>query len=126
MEAHALSLNDFGMPKVFNASDSMYVHIIQLILLDPGKFQSHPNMGVGLRTRYKFNNNDNVLDSLQEDITNQINKYLPELTGASVILTQNNHTLGIIIDTNSGIYTLAYNSVTDTMDVAPNYILNQL
>jgi hypothetical protein len=126
MEAHVLSLNDFNMPKVFNASDSAYVHIIQLILLEPGKYQSHPTMGIGIRSRYRYNNEDNFLDKLKSDITEQIENYLPELTGATVSLTHNDHVLGIIIDTTTGTYVVAYNSITDTMDAAATYVLNQL
>ena len=126
MEAHVLSLNDFNMPKVFNASDSAYVHIIQLILLEPGKYQSHPNMGIGIRSRYRYNNDDNFLIDLKSDITNQITTYLPELTDVTVSLTHNNHILGIIVDTTTGTYVVAYNSITDTMDAAATYILDQL
>lgn len=126
MEAHVLSLNDFNMPKVFNASDSAYVHIIQLILLEPGKYQSHPTMGVGIRSKYRHNNEDNFLIDLKSDITNQIETYLPELVDVSVSLTHNNHILGIIIDTSTGTYVVAYNSVTDTMDAAATYVLDQL
>ena len=126
MEAHVLSLNDFNMPKVFSASDSAYVHIIQLILLEPGKYQSHPNMGVGIRSRYRYNNEENFLIDLKSDITNQITTYLPELLDVSVTLTHNDHTLGIIIDTTTGTYVVAYNSVSDTMDAAATYVLEQL
>lgn len=126
MEAHVLSLNDFNMPKVFNASDSAYVHIIQLILLEPGTYQSHPKMGVGIRSKYRYNNEDNFLIDLKSDITNQISNYLPELTDVSVSLTHNDHILGIIIDTSTGTYVVAYNSISDTMDAAATYILDQL
>ena len=126
MEAHVLSLNNFNMPKVFNASDSAYVHIIQLILLEPGKYQSHPNMGVGIRSRYRYNTEDSFLIDLKSDITNQIMTYLPELTDVSVSLTHNNQILGIIIDTTTGTYVVAYNSVTDTMEAAATYVLDNL
>lgn len=126
MEAHVLSLNDFNMPKVFSESDSAYVHIIQLILLEPGTYQSHPKMGVGIRSRYRYNNEDNFLIDLKSDITNQINTYLPELTDVTVTLTHNDHILGIIIDTTTGTYVVAYNSLTDTMDAPATYVLDQL
>ena len=126
MEAHVLSLNDFNMPKVFDASDSAYVHIIYIILLEPGKYQSHPNMGVGIRSKYRHNNEDNFLVDLESDITNQIQTYLPELTDVSVSLTHNDHVLGIIIDTSTGTYVVAYDSVTDTMDAAATYVLDDL
>ena len=48
MKEHVLSLNDFNMPKVFNESDSAYVLIIRLLLLEPGKFQSHPEVDIVL------------------------------------------------------------------------------
>lgn len=126
MEAHVLSLNDFNMPKVFNASDSAYVHIIQLILLEPGKYQSHPHMGVGIRSKYRHNNEDNFLINLKSNIADQIMTYLPELTDVTVSLTHNNQVLGIIIDTSTGTYVVAYNSVTDTMEAAATYVLDEL
>ena len=126
MEAHVLSLNEFNMPKVFNSSDSAYVHIIQLLLLEPGKYQSHPNMGVGIRSRYRHNNEDNFLINLKSDITDQINTYLPELAGVDITLTNKNEVLGIIIDTTTGTYVVAYNSVSDTMEAAATYVLDQL
>lgn len=126
MEAHVLSLNDFNMPKVFSDSDSAYVHIIQLILLEPGTYQSHPNMGVGIRSRYRYNNNEDFLINLKSDITNQIMSYLPELANVSVSLTHSNNILGIIIDTSTGTYVVAYNSISDTMDAAATYVLDQL
>ena len=126
MQAHVLSLNDFNMPRVFDASDSAYIHIIYIILLEPGKFQSHPKMGVGIRSKYRHNNEDNFLIDLKSDITNQITNYLPELTDVTVSLTHNDHVLGIIIDTTTGTYVVAYNSLTDTMDAAATYVLDQL
>jgi hypothetical protein len=102
------------------------VHIIQLILLEPGKYQSHPNMGVGIRSKYRYNDRESFIIDLQSDITNQITTYLPELTGVSVSLTHNDHVLGIIIDTSTGTYVVAYNSITDTMDAAATYVLENL
>lgn len=49
MKEHVLSLNDFNMPKVFDASNSIYVLIVRIILLEPGTFQSHPEMGIGIK-----------------------------------------------------------------------------
>ena len=125
-KAHVLSLNEFNMPKVFSESDSAYVHIIYLLLLEPGTFQSHPNMGVGLRSRYRYNNNENFLLDLKNSITDQISTYLPELTFIDISLTVSNTTLGIIIDTTNGAYVLAYDSEKDVMDASASYVLDQL
>ena len=72
MNAHLLSLNDFSMPKVLTGTNAMYTKIVYLLLLEPGKFQSHPTMGVGLRSRYRYNNSENLLQNLHLDIQDQI------------------------------------------------------
>ena len=126
MKEHVLSLNDFNMPKVFNESDSAYVLIIRLLLLEPGKFQSHPEMGVGIRSRYRFNNDENFLMNLQNDIKKQIDKYLPELSATDVTITSNNKFLGIIINTADGAYVVSYDTTTDVMQAAATHVLDEL
>ena len=126
MKEHVLSLNDFNMTKVFNESDSAYVLIIRLLLLEPGKFQSHPEMGVGIRSRYRFNNDENFLMNLQNDIKKQIDKYLPELSATDVTITSNNKVLGIIINTADGAYVVSYDTTTDVMQAAATHVLDEL
>ena len=126
MKEHVLSLNDFNMPKVFNESDSAYVLIIRLLLLEPRKFQSHPEMGVGIRSRYRFNNDENFLMNLQNDIKKQIDKYLPELSATDVTITSNNKVLGIIINTADGAYVVSYDTTTDVMQAAATHVLDEL
>ena len=126
MQAHLLSLNDFGMPKVYSGTSAMYTKIVYLILLEKGKFQSHPDMGVGLRSRYRFNNEENFLQTLQSDITSQISTYLPELSAIDISVNIKDHTLGIVIDTSEGAYTIAYNGSTDVVDAPATYVLEDL
>lgn len=126
MKEHVLSLNDFGMPKVFDENDSMYVLIIRLLLLEPGKFQSHPEMGVGIKSRYRYKSGEDILIALQNDINNQINKYLPELTATDVTLTMQGQVLGIIIDTRDGAYVVSYDTTTDVMKAAATNVLDSL
>ena len=126
MKEHVLSLNDFNMPKVFNENDSAYVLIIRLLLLEPGKFQSHPEMGVGIRSRYRFTNDENLLVSLKNDINNQINKYLPELVATDVTVTKNDKVIGIIINTADGSYVVAYDTAKGVMEAAATHVLDDL
>lgn len=127
MEAHLLSLDNFSKPKVLEASNAAYVNIIYLLLLSKGKYQSHPDMGVGLRERYRYNNDINFLSTLQSDIKNQISQYLPELSIVDVSVNmRSDHILGIIIDTNDGSYVMAYDSKSEKIDAAASYILNDL
>lgn len=126
MQAHLLATNDFGMPSVYSGTDAAYVKLVYLIMLEPGKFQSHPNMGVGIRSRYRHNNEDNFLQNLQSDITNQINAYLPELSMIDVSVNHKDEILGIIINTEQGAYALAYNNSNDIMDAPASYVLDNL
>lgn len=127
MQEHVLSLNDLSTPKVFDKSNAEYVLIARLILLEPGKYQSHPEMGVGIKSRYRFNNSENVLDSLAADIKEQISKYLPTLIASEVSLTlKKDHILGIIINTDSGMYTFAYDTENESLESGVSYILNDL
>lgn len=126
MEAHLLSLNSFSKPKVFDKSSAEYTHIIYLLLTSKGKYQSHPEMGVGLRERYRYNNDSNFLLSLQNDIKNQIQQFLPELDLVDITLSVKEHTLGIIIDTSEGAYVLAYDDTTTNITAAATYVLDDL
>lgn len=125
MEAHTLSLNDFNMPLVFKGNNAAYVNIIRLIELEKGTFQSHPDMGVGIHSRYRFNNDENVLQNLQHDIQNQIERFLPQLSATDIRCTLKDGILSITIDTVNGVYAIDYNQATDT--VAPaTYSLGEL
>lgn len=127
MKEHVLSLNDFNMPKVFDASNSIYVLIVRIILLEPGTFQSHPEMGIGIKSRYRYGTIDDAfLSTLKNDISKQLETYLPSLASTDIVLTVNGNTLGIIIDTEDGAYVLAYNSDTNILDTAATYVLDDL
>ena len=67
MKEHVLSLNNFNMPKVYNGSDAEYILIVRLLLLEPGKIQTHPYMGVGIISRYRYNNEDNFMINLNQE-----------------------------------------------------------
>lgn len=126
MEAHVLSLNDFSRPKVFDKADAEYVNIVYLMLLNKGTYQSHPNMGLGIRERYRFDNNENLLNDLRNDIRNQLTQFLPTINVTNVETILKDKTLGVIIYTISGVYVVAYDSDKDVIDVAADYILDDL
>ena len=110
-----LSLNNFNAPKVFKGETAEAIHIVYLILLDKGKCQTHPNMGVGLRTEFRWSKSDDILFSLQNEIRNQIETYLPNVTLNDLQLTlTDDHILGIIIVANNNAYVMAYNTEKDS------------
>ena len=115
MDAHVMALNEFNMPKVFKDLTGNYMHVIYLILLDKGKFQSHPDMGVGLRSRYRFTN---AIEALKDDITEQMATYLPDIKNVSVdVSLTDDHILGIIVSSEEASYVLAYNTLDDTVTI---------
>ena len=126
MQAHLLSTNDFSMPLVYDKSNAEYINIMYLLYLTKGKYQSHPDMGVGLRERYRFALDDALLYALREDVKKQIQQYLPQINVIQVETVIQNNILGIIISTASGAYVLAYDKENDVMDVGSKYILNNL
>ena len=126
MQEHVLSINNFNMPKVYDKSDATYMLIVRLLLLEPGKFQSHPYMGIGLKSKYRYNNQEGFLQTLQKDIKNQISMYLPQLSFTDITLTIKDRILGIIINTNDGAYVVAYDNDKNAIDAAATYILDNL
>lgn len=126
MQEHVLSINNFNMPKVYDKSDATYMLIVRLLLLEPGKFQSHPYMGIGLKSKYRYNNQEGFLQTLQNDIKNQMSIYLPQLSFTDITLTIKDIILGIIINTNDGAYVVAYDNEKNSIDAAATYILDNL
>ena len=129
MQAHLLSLNNFNMPLVYSGDVADYAHIVYLLLLEKGKFQSHPDMGVGIRSRYRFTSEENMLNNLQEDIKDQISKYLPSLenvTNVTVNLFDEDKFIGILIEANDGVYAISYNKEDDEIKTGDKLVIEAL
>lgn len=71
--------------------------LIRLLLLTPGTIQSHPNMGVGIVTKWRYCDTDKLGD-LRLEISNQISTYLPTLRLSEVNLKMKQHTKELIIE----------------------------
>lgn len=128
MQAHLLSLNDFRMPLVYTKNaQASFIHLVYLILLDKGKFPTHPDMGVGVRSRYRFKHDEGTLNELRQDIADQIATYLPDLSGVEVSVNiSKTHILGIVVRATEGIFTLAYDTETDKVNAPAEYLLEDL
>lgn len=94
-----MSINQFQRPIELEGTDAQIMLITRLILLDPGTIQTHPDMGVGLVSLYRYTV-DVDLDKLRNRIQSQISEYLPMFTTVQVRvdLNVNEHTLYIYID----------------------------
>lgn len=94
---HSLSVNDFKEPRDYKDAQAIFVLIKRLILLNPGTYPNHPDMGVGL-IRYWRHSNMEDTTALQVKIREQIETYLPSLSLYDVSLNKkSNNELSIII-----------------------------
>lgn len=111
---YLLTVNNFNKPTILGKQDAIYTLLIRLILLEPGTIQSHPNMGVGLVSRYRYSNSEN-LENLKSDIKDQIAIYLPSLTVNDVSVTESTQSITIQITVNNTVYSTVFDTTTKTL-----------
>lgn len=81
-----LTTNEFNEPTILKGNNAISQLLIHLILLEPGTYASRPKMGVGLISRYRYND-EKSLEQLKQDIHEQISTYLPEFEAVDVSLS---------------------------------------
>lgn len=111
IKEYSLSVNDFKEPQEYEDGATIFVLIKRLILLNPGTYPNHPDMGVGLIRYWRHSDMDETT-SLETKIREQIETYLPQLNLYDVSLTKkSNNELAIIIKV--GEITLAMETTED-------------
>ena len=87
-------------PIEYKDKDGAILLIMRLILLEPGTFETHPDCGVGLISKYRYIQDLDVSE-LEGRIQTQIETYLPMFTSVSVSIKIDNtdKTLNIYINT---------------------------
>ena len=109
---YLLSINEFIQPKVLSGDQAAYTDIIRLFLLNPGTNQTHPEMGIGIRSRYRFSDASEI-STLREEVKVQMQTYLPNLLTMDIQIETYGTTLAIFITSqNNDVYAIGYN--TDT------------
>ena len=112
---YVLSINEFIQPKVLSGDQAAYTNIIRLFLLDPGTNQTHPEMGIGIRSRYRFSDTSEI-SKLREEVKVQMQTYLPNLLTMDVQIETYGSTLAIFITSkNNTIYGIGYNTEEGTI-----------
>lgn len=74
-------VDDFGNPIEYKNGKAIAKLLARLLVLEPGTFQSHPDMGVGLISKYRYTMD---AQALQADFRSQIAKYLPQFQAVEV------------------------------------------
>ena len=73
---YTLSIDKANKPVELSGLQTINALLTRLILLEPGTYQSNPEMGIGIVSRYRYGNEDDI-ENLSSDIKDQIQTYLP-------------------------------------------------
>jgi hypothetical protein len=114
MEERLLSKNNFEMPAVLKDDDAAVMCIIRLITMDPGTDPLHPDMGVGIFTKFRYSFEEDIR-KLKNEITNQIITYMPQLSGVSVSLEVKISRIFVTIQFNMNIVTIIVDNDNKTV-----------
>lgn len=115
MKEYLLTVDPFQKPKVLSEKDATYTLIARLILLEKGIYTTHPDMGVGIVSRYRFTAVDE-LEKLRSDILEQMGQYLPEIAATDVqVLSTNDKEVIIDITVDGTLYELIFDKSTKTI-----------
>lgn len=111
---YCMTNNDFMQPKVLKDAEAIATRLAWLILLEPGTFQSHPDMGVGLISKFRYGFEEDAA-TLKERIVDQINKYLPEYRGVSINVSfDKKDGYRISAEINGVLFGISYDKETNT------------
>lgn len=112
---YALSLDEFLNPVTYKGRSAVEILLCRLIMLEPGTFETHPEMGVGLVSKYR-NMPSTEVDTLRSDIQSQISTYMPWLYGVEVKTeTLQDGKLRIAIKASDELFALTYSKNTASL-----------
>ena len=111
-----MSVDNFNNPKIFSDAEALLLLLSRLVLLEPGTFQSHPDMGVGLLTNYRYKLDDGGLAAdLRSRIRNQIDMYLPMLSGIDIQVKIHDHVFYVTMQINGLAFGILYDSESNSV-----------
>lgn len=109
------SVNDFKEPKIIENAEAIATLLTRLLLLEPGTIQSHPEMGVGLISNYRYSTEDNA-SRLQSNFRSQITKYLPDFQSVRVSVRCKDKQFLITAELDGSLFGLSYNTETSSIN----------
>lgn len=114
MREYLLSVDDFNQPETTDDKKSTYLELVRLIMLEKNVFQTHPNMGVGIVSRYRYSYTTDI-EELRSDISDQIATYLPKLLPVDVVVTETDMVTTIKITVDGTLYEIVFDKKTKTI-----------
>lgn len=119
IKEYNLSINEFKEPTVAKDAEAIATLLVRLLLLEPGTIQSHPNMGCGVRSRYRYASDKEAL-KLELDFNNQVRTYLPYFQGVKIRVGTSGINLLIYAEINSTLFSIYFN--TDDKSIKSSYV----
>lgn len=105
----AFAVDDFMNPKEFKDGEAICTLLVRLLLLEPGTIQSHPDMGIGLMSKYRYSA-EGTASVLQNDLQRQVDRYLPSLQGTKVTVTERDSKYYIAAEFESVLYGVSFDT----------------
>lgn len=103
IQEYGLSVDDFNNPKVYKGIEGIGALLVHLLLLEPGTIQSHPELGIGVVSRYRYSFEGRA-DELEAEFRSQIQKFLPNLQGVIISVKEGNKMYYITAQVDSDVY----------------------
>jgi hypothetical protein len=116
-----MSVDEFYSPKIVKNNDAIYTLLVRLLQLEPGSIQSHPEMGVGIVSKYRFGEAETVAEDLKTELEKQISTYLPHLVGVEVRAYTSNKILFVEIEVNNTLYKFEVSKDSDSIKLSDIY-----
>lgn len=110
-------VNKFNEPLEAKGTDAIFYLLVRLILLNPGTSEINPDMGVGIVTKWRYCDYEELPD-LKNTIEDQISRYLPKLQGVEVSVapsTEDDKEVLIDITVDDTLYTFKTDWVNNTL-----------
>jgi len=108
---YLLTVDEFSNPQAVEGKSAIALLLSRLIILEPGSDPLHPGMGVGIK-KYRFNSDKTALNDIRNDISKQIDTYLPTFQGSEIELSLNDDN-ELNINITIGDTTYVYSSEVD-------------
>lgn len=115
MNEYLIAVNNYKKPKVIKGNKGNYYMILRLMLMEPGTNPLFPLMGLGLRSKSRFANEDQIQE-LKVKLDQQIEMYLPDLIANNIEMEMDeNNQLKITISSDTEEY--VYNTNDFDLDL---------
>lgn len=110
-----MTTTEFKRPKILKGKDSIYTLLVRLALLEPGTNQTHPEMGLGLRSKYRYTFASD-LSTITNDYRKQIETYLPEFKLSTVKASVKDHCLFLEVSLDDTVYQMYVDMETYSLE----------